>query len=64
LDADTALAMLRAEPLLIRRPLLEADGRREVGFDTEVIAAWLGLNRKTGIDLENCQKDHAVKPCP
>lgn len=64
LDAETALAMLRAEPLLIRRPLIEADGRREVGFDLEVIDAWLGLNKKPEGDLEGCPKRHEAKPCP
>jgi len=63
LDAETAIAMMRAEPLLIRRPLIEADGRREVGFDAEVIDAWLGLSRKPEHDLGTCQKGHAAKPC-
>lgn len=64
LDADTALAMMLAEPLLIRRPLIEVDGRREVGFDPAVIDAWLGLNRKAEGDLESCPKGHEAKPCP
>jgi nitrogenase-associated protein len=64
LDADTALAMMLAEPLLIRRPLIEVDGRREVGFDPAVIDAWLGLNRKVEGDLESCPKGHEAKPCP
>jgi nitrogenase-associated protein len=64
LDADTALAMMRAEPLLIRRPLIEADGRREVGFDPEIIDAWLELVRKAEGNLEGCAKGHGGKPCP
>lgn len=64
LDAETALAMMRAEPLLIRRPLIEADGRREVGFDPEVIDGWLGLNKRVEGDLEECRKGHEAKPCP
>lgn len=56
LDAETALALMRAEPLLIRRPLIEADGQRLAGFDAEVIDAWLGLSRKPAMDLENCPK--------
>ena len=44
LDADTALALLAAEPLLIRRPLLEAEGKRMAGWDPDRIAAWVGLN--------------------
>ena len=43
LDADTALALMLADPLLVRRPLLEAAGRYEAGFDTTLIDAWLGL---------------------
>ena len=64
LDADTALTLMLAEPLLIRRPLIEAEGRREVGFDPEMIDAWLGLNKKPEGDLENCSKRHEAKPCP
>lgn len=37
LDRDTALALLLAEPLLIRRPLLEAGGLRMVGFAPEAL---------------------------
>ncbi|OIR17834.1 ArsC family protein [mine drainage metagenome] len=63
LNAHTALAMMLAEPLLIRRPLIESDGRREVGFDAEVVDAWVGLNKKPVGDLESCTKGHGVKAC-
>lgn len=45
LDRDAALALLLAEPLLIRRPLMErVDApRRMVGFDTARVADWVGL---------------------
>ena len=43
LSFDAALALLLAEPLLLRRPLLESGGRREVGFDPRLIHAWIGL---------------------
>jgi nitrogenase-associated protein len=43
LGAEAALSLLLEEPLLIRRPLLVAEGRREVGFDVAAIHAWLGL---------------------
>ncbi len=62
LDADTALAMMIAEPLLIRRPLIEADGRLEVGFEPAIIDAWLSLKRKPEADLETCDKQH--QSCP
>jgi len=59
LDAAVALRLMLAEPLLIRRPLLEADGRREVGFEAEVVDAWLGLSpemaeKLAGTDPEGC----------
>jgi nitrogenase-associated protein len=46
LDADTALALLLDEPLLIRRPLMQRhnNGSRMVGFDTAAVAAWVGLS--------------------
>ncbi|MCE4556827.1 ArsC/Spx/MgsR family protein [Pelomonas cellulosilytica] len=45
LTADDALALLLAEPLLIRRPLMQnlGDGSRRVGFDTADIDLWVGL---------------------
>jgi len=64
LDADTALTMLCAEPSLIRRPLIEADERREVGFDQELVDDWLGLTRRAEEGMEGCAKGHAAKPCP
>lgn len=38
-----ALALLQENPLLIRRPLMEAGGMHMVGFDTQAVHAWLGL---------------------
>ncbi|MDX1913998.1 MAG: ArsC/Spx/MgsR family protein [Methylophilus sp.] len=58
IDAETAIAMMLAEPLLIRRPLIEVDGRREIGFDVELINAWLGLNRVPEGNIERCAKTH------
>ncbi|MBG6079552.1 ArsC/Spx/MgsR family protein [Rubrivivax gelatinosus] len=44
LDAEAALALLLAEPLLIRRPLLRReDGATLVGFDTAEVQAFVGL---------------------
>jgi nitrogenase-associated protein len=43
LDETAALALMLADPLLIRRPLMEAAGRREAGFDPERMKAWIGL---------------------
>jgi len=59
LDPDQALALLLAEPLLIRRPLMQRadDGSRQVGFDAEVVEAWIGLQPGSvapGARLEGC----------
>jgi nitrogenase-associated protein len=58
LDAETALALLIAEPLLIRRPLMQnaADGSRHVGFDTSAVTAWIGLepSAQRPTSLEGC----------
>jgi len=42
LDEPTALALLRDNPLLIRRPLLQVGDERRVGFDGTAIHAWIG----------------------
>lgn len=43
LTPEAALELLLENPLLIRRPLMEADGSRMVGFDVAAVAAWVGL---------------------
>ena len=43
LSAEAAMDLLLANPLLIRRPLMEVGEERRVGFDTEAVAAWIGL---------------------
>lgn len=65
LDAFAALDLMLGDPLLIRRPLIEAEGRCEAGFDVERIDAWLGLQpatreRLTGENPEACQHPHAA----
>jgi nitrogenase-associated protein len=63
LGAGEALELMLQDPLLIRRPLIEAEGRKEIGFNQEIIHAWLGLI-PTNSDLENCPRSHRHKPCP
>jgi len=48
LGFEDALHLLLSNPLLIRRPLMEVDDERMVGFDVARVDAWLGLN---GIEL-------------
>lgn len=59
-----AIDLMICDPLLIRRPLLEVDGRCRAGFDTDTIDAWLGL--QAGMedgDLETCRKQHKQRAC-
>lgn len=56
LDEPTALALLRDNPLLIRRPLLQVGDERKVGFDATAIAAWIGLREVPADNLEACQR--------
>lgn len=44
LDEASALARMLEDPLLIRRPLWEVAGVRQVGFEPDVVAQWLGLS--------------------
>ena len=54
-DEDAALALLQADPLLIRRPLLEVDGERRAGFDAAAVNDWIGLSAlPIGQDLDAC----------
>lgn len=41
--AETALAALLADHLLIRRPLLQVGDERRVGWDEDAVAAWISL---------------------
>jgi nitrogenase-associated protein len=58
LDANTALALLLNELLLIRRPLMQRadNGTRHVGFETAAVDAWVGLgtNPASIRTLEGC----------
>lgn len=57
-DADRALDALLADPLLIRRPLMErSDGARMAGFDTGEVERFVGLGGAGALapaSLEGC----------
>lgn len=53
-DEAQALAAMIADPLLIRRPLMEALGRKSAGFDEAAVAAWIGLKPAEGTVGEGC----------
>jgi nitrogenase-associated protein len=62
MNAEAALAALVADPILIRRPLLEAGGRRSAGFSGALIASLLA-----GIEAcpttEECSRNRLAPPC-
>jgi nitrogenase-associated protein len=56
-NVDSALALLLAEPLLIRRPLMQRTDNQSchVGFDTAAVEAWIGLGTNpASTSLEGC----------
>lgn len=68
--ADAAIALMLEQPILIRRPLVEAEGVRCAGFDREPIPSLLvpsllaaGSAPPRG-DLEGCSRPAAATPCP
>lgn len=62
-SADAALAMMLAEPLLIRRPLVDAEGAMCAGFDREPVLSLLGASEGATLP-EGCSRPHAATPCP
>ena len=66
LDQSTALELMIADPLLIRRPLIEVEDVYQAGFDPEKIDAWIGLKQPQILfeDLESCPRSHEANPCP
>ncbi len=65
LTEEKALELMIADPLLIRRPLIQVKQVYRVGFAPEEIDAWIGLNREKPVteDLETCPRSHEMKPC-
>lgn len=67
---DVAIASMLADPLLIRRPLLEVEGRRCAGFDIERLDTLLGLPlglahaESTGAAGEACSRRDLAPSCP
>lgn len=59
-----AIELMIQDPLLIRRPLLEVDGRRHAGFEFELIDLWLGLaTEPVSSELETCPKTASGSSC-
>lgn len=49
-----------AQPILIRRPLMQVAERREAGFDAELVDAWIGLRKTATPVTDACPKDAAT----
>jgi nitrogenase-associated protein len=62
LDEAQAIALMISDPLLIRRPLLEVDGRRLAGFDAEAVTAWLEIDARDQ-GLESCPRRGSTSEC-
>lgn len=60
--ADEALAQMCLDPLLIRRPLIECDGRRLAGFDEAVLRKWVGLKPQDAPAPQTCPRTEGVCP--
>lgn len=66
LDADSALALLVADPLLIRRPLLDTPFGRCAGFEAGPVLTALGIHPEADEDLQGCSRPPAApgEPAP
>lgn len=54
LNETEAMALLLADPALIRRPLLEAEGQQHAGWEPTLIADWIGLSDTMSPGKEGC----------
>ncbi|MGR9052602.1 MAG: ArsC/Spx/MgsR family protein [Gammaproteobacteria bacterium] len=55
LDAEQAIEAMVADPLLIRRPLMQVGAEKTAGFDETFVNDWIGLKqRNSKDDLETC----------
>lgn len=52
-DVATILSLLQANPILIRRPLIEVDGVCRAGFDVKAINDWIGLSAALGTEADS-----------
>jgi nitrogenase-associated protein len=61
--APAALALMLAEPLLIRRPLLEVEAQRCAGFEDALVTLLLG-GGNVNPDVLGCGPARISAPCP
>lgn len=63
LTEEQAIRSMLADPLLIRRPLMEIGDRKLVGFEPQQVNALLEVNTTIDDKLESCSKDQKQSPC-
>jgi nitrogenase-associated protein len=64
LDEAAALELMLADPLLIRRPLMDVDGQCRAGFDPEAVDRWIGLaGTLPRANLEACTQGEGAAAC-
>ncbi|MFG1416300.1 ArsC/Spx/MgsR family protein [Xanthobacter sp. V0B-10] len=61
MEAEAALALMVEQPILIRRPLVEADGARCAGFDREPVLSLIGAGVTPP---EGCSRPADGASCP
>jgi nitrogenase-associated protein len=61
--APAALALMLAEPLLIRRPLIEVETQRCAGFEDALVTLLLG-GGNVNQDVLGCGRARISAPCP
>lgn len=62
-NPDSVLDALCADPLLIRRPLMQISGEHYQGFDADMLDQLIGLSRVPEEDLESCPRTHSQQAC-
>ena len=64
LTEQEAIALMLENPLLIRRPLMQADDTLMAGFDQQAVDNWIGLTEiEAASDMESCPRTLAQASC-
>jgi nitrogenase-associated protein len=58
-SASDALALMIADPVLIRRPLMQVGERCESGFDSDAVDKWIGLQQRATPVGDQCVRTGA-----
>lgn len=64
IQANEAIQMMIADPLLIRRPLMQVGHEHFLGFQQESMLRWLQITMDTQQELETCPRSQHVCVTP